>query len=676
MEFRVGGIKFQHRKQFTINIASVDLKNYQLKKTISFLHGMQTDMCDIRFTTLGGFAISYWNESVTNGVSSETWLKIPNISSDGTTKIWMYYGNSSAVSGSSGVDVFDLYHNFENTLDGYDAGTASTTQSFDGSYSLLPSEGSYSSQANFGIARTHIYEYRYYIPSSQSGDLYDASYSPDGVGSIDINYGFPTALKWGYRGDGGWVDSGIAVAYDEWQRFKIVAHSDDTYDLYSNGDTIVLGIGSSTITTVRHFRYSGKTIYIDSEIIRQYTAIEPTWAADGEAMPSPEHTQLIDARLVIQKPTGTKNLYYPAVVSASTVKTFGWTCPQCNIEIVTNTGTGTSGFTSPIRIHDIVRLQVSTRVDESDATIWRDVFEGRVAVQSSEFTTNGNNTIIPCKGHDETYLYRAITADYSASSTRTGAILQALLGLHVSTITDDTPSQIDTTASSVLSEYNIKEDTKYMADIVKDLQKLEGWGYILKAVTEYDSDNKLSAVYASWQPINPVASTKVQAIEGTRGFIESSGFDVSSQKLVNDVTQYGASGAPQKVGTASDATSQTAYDTRHHVGVDTTLATDALCGDFATIVKDKFKDPIIRGSVTIQGTPNVNEGDLIYTKIPSLELDGASIDGNFRVLRVSHRIDAGGWDTTLDLGDPINSPVDLQSAFHIANRLTSANFIG
>ena len=385
---------------------------------------------------------------------------------------------------------------------------------------------------------------------------------------------------------------------------------------------------------------------------------------------------IVDLRLVIQKSTGTKNIYYPAVVSASTVKTFGWSCPQANIEIVTNTGTGTSGFTSPIRIHDIVRLQASTRVNSSSKKVWRDIFEGRVSKQSSEFTTNGNNTVIPCKGHDETYLYRAIAADYSASSTRTGAILQSLLGSYVDTIIDDTPSQIDTTASSVLTSYNIKQDSKYMADIVKDLQKLEGWGYILKAVTEYDSDNKLSAVYASWQPINPVVSTKVQAIEGTRGFIESSGFDVSAQKLVNDITQYGASGAPQKVGTASDATSQTAYDKRHHIGVDTTLATDALCGDFATIVKDRFKDPLVKGSVTLQGTPNVNEGDLIYTKIPSLELDGASIDENLRVLRVSQRFDAGGWDTTLDLGDPITSPVDLQSAFHTANRLTAANFIG
>ncbi|MCK5433036.1 MAG: hypothetical protein KAJ03_09840, partial [Gammaproteobacteria bacterium] len=122
----------------------------------------------------------------------------------------------------------------------------------------------------------------YYIPSSQSGDIYDASYSPDGVVSIDINYGFPTALKWGYRGDAGWVDSGIAVPYDKWQRFKIVAHSDDTYDLYSNGDTIVEGVGSFSITTVRHLRYSGKTIYIDSERVRKYTSAEPTYVIGSE----------------------------------------------------------------------------------------------------------------------------------------------------------------------------------------------------------------------------------------------------------------------------------------------------------------------------------------------------------------------------------------------------------
>ena len=106
MAYRVDGIKFQYRKQFTINVAATDLKKYQIKKTIQFLPGMQNDMCDRRFTTLGGFSISYWDESVIDCVSSETWLKIPNISSSGQTKIWMYYGNAGAVSGSSGTDTF------------------------------------------------------------------------------------------------------------------------------------------------------------------------------------------------------------------------------------------------------------------------------------------------------------------------------------------------------------------------------------------------------------------------------------------------------------------------------------------------------------------------------------------------------------------------------------------
>lgn len=218
-----------------------------------------------------GVVLSHWNESV----DFDTWVKM-DIGSSGKRGL-LIHGNAGLINESDGVGVFNLlYHNFENTLDGYSAGTPTMAQSFDGDYSYLPPVGSYGIHSNYGISLPYIYEYNYFIPNGQTGDVYDGSYSTDGSNSIDLNYGYPTALTWGYRGDAGWVDSGVSISLGSWHAMKIICYADNTYDLYTDNTPLVTGIGSYVITTVRHLIYSGKLFYLDSQRIRKYTATEPT----------------------------------------------------------------------------------------------------------------------------------------------------------------------------------------------------------------------------------------------------------------------------------------------------------------------------------------------------------------------------------------------------------------
>lgn len=377
--------------------------------------------------------------------------------------------------------------------------------------------------------------------------------------------------------------------------------------------------------------------------------------------------RLLDLRCIIQNKDGTDK-YYPKVLSVKTTETIPWSTPIASITINTNLVSGTSGYMSPIRNDDIVRMQVNTRLSDDEKSVWQNIFEGRIMKVIGTWGRDNISTII-CRGHGEELIYKSVSADYNPAAIRTGAILVALLGLYNTRLTDD--GLIDTASSTSIPDFNIQGDTKFMSDIVRELESLEAYGYVLKIINTYDSNDDLDASVVSWQPV-PSLSKTVQIIEGTPR-LQTAEFEKSIENVVESVKIYGASGTPQKVGTSVDGTPS--YGTRHHVGVDTSVATDQLCEDLAIATRSRFGEGITSGNVRILGGPNISVGDLIYIKIPSLILDGASIDGNYRVKRLSHTINTSGWFTNLDVGELIMTPSDILAGQHTKNRLTAANFI-
>ena len=377
--------------------------------------------------------------------------------------------------------------------------------------------------------------------------------------------------------------------------------------------------------------------------------------------------RLIKTRCIVQNKDGSDK-YYPKVLRVNTTESFPWSAPVASIEINTHWIGGTAGYMSPIQNDDIVRLQVDIRSTDSEKSVWQDVFEGRVMEIESSFSLSNTTTLI-CRGHGEEVLYRAVTADYSTSAARTGTMLASLVSSYLSRLTDD--GLIDTTASTVIPNFNIQQDTKFMSDIIREFESLEAYGYIFKVVTNYTTDGDLDTNIVSWQAV-PSLSTTVQIIQGTPRLIGAR-FSKTIENVVEDVKIYGASGTPQKVGVSVDGAPS--YGTRHHRGVDISIATAQLCQDLSVATRSRFGAGITRGSVTILGDPNISVGDLIYVKIPSLVVDGSSIDGTYRVKRMSHTIDPRGWITYLELGDLIESPADILAGVHTKNRLTAANFI-
>ncbi len=99
------------------------LFDYQTLINVSYKNGMKSDFSDIRFTWLNTSSnievpISYFIENYTTNLFADIWIKISEINANGYEKVYMYYGNPSAISESNSNSTFELYDNFNDmTLD-------------------------------------------------------------------------------------------------------------------------------------------------------------------------------------------------------------------------------------------------------------------------------------------------------------------------------------------------------------------------------------------------------------------------------------------------------------------------------------------------------------------------------------------------------------------------------
>jgi len=117
---------FTYMREITITERSgQNLTDYQIMIILNdtnfdFTHA-QTNGADIRFTDTNGNLLDYWIEEWdTVNESAKVWVKVPTIPANGTTKIWMYYGNSKAPSKSNGFNTFELFENFDTAPVWYD----------------------------------------------------------------------------------------------------------------------------------------------------------------------------------------------------------------------------------------------------------------------------------------------------------------------------------------------------------------------------------------------------------------------------------------------------------------------------------------------------------------------------------------------------------------------------
>ena len=141
------GTSFTYRQLFTVTKSpdyvpdAPESVGYAINITVPYNANMQADFDDLFFTLDDGVTpTAFWIENYTDSTSADIWLKLYSGSVSGS--YYMYYGNSTVTSASSGTDTFLFFDDFENNNLNrwYDAGAYWSTVSdrvLSGSYSAF-----------------------------------------------------------------------------------------------------------------------------------------------------------------------------------------------------------------------------------------------------------------------------------------------------------------------------------------------------------------------------------------------------------------------------------------------------------------------------------------------------------------------------------------------------------
>ncbi len=107
---------WKYRKPITVTNNGDQLKDFQIPVLLNASNfnysRADPEGDDIRFLDENGTELAYWIEHWNGGGNSKIWVNVPSISNS-TSYIWIHYGNPNALSRSSGVDVFELFDDFE-----------------------------------------------------------------------------------------------------------------------------------------------------------------------------------------------------------------------------------------------------------------------------------------------------------------------------------------------------------------------------------------------------------------------------------------------------------------------------------------------------------------------------------------------------------------------------------
>jgi len=380
-------------------------------------------------------------------------------------------------------------------------------------------------------------------------------------------------------------------------------------------------------------------------------------------------SQLIGFRLIIQRNDAQKNKYYVGIIGGSITHTYPFSVATASLIIQSTAGGNTQEYLAPISIDDIVRVQVNVKRRASEPDVWQDMFEGRIRNVENSFSAAGNVMKIGCTGHGNPLTYTYFNSDQTFTNQTTGYIVNSMLSL-LPRFTDASPSLIDQTGSTILTEYTVAADGKTLSEIIKELEEteLDGYAFRLKAV--YDSDGNLYEVQPVWEAIGELNESSA-VVENGRNLTNSS-FKVED-RMINKVVVYGG-GDPQVSAIAQDTALQATYDVRQQTFVDTSITTATSAQELADAILSRWKNPVITGTVTITGNPNVRPGDKVHCEILSISLQGENIDDDFIVRKVVHNI-GDKFTTTLTLGELDIDPSELLSMLLIRNKRNNLNGI-
>ncbi len=234
-----------------------------VKVTITYDSDMQSDFDDLRFTAADGTTLlSHWVERATASVSAVVWVRVPSVVPD-TTTVFMYYGNTTASTTSSGTSTLSAIDDFEdNNLTEYSGDTSlfqtDSSPVYGGSYALEPSntlgrtiaDGIY--RTDLSVSQGQAVRWMQYVNVSAPEDDACTFFGVQSPGSNNQNYAVclqrfgPDRLILAKNvtdnDSSGTVLSTTSVTYATgWYEVEVDWQTDDSMDvaLYTESGTLV-----------------------------------------------------------------------------------------------------------------------------------------------------------------------------------------------------------------------------------------------------------------------------------------------------------------------------------------------------------------------------------------------------------------------------------------------------
>jgi hypothetical protein len=304
-----------------INSSSNNLTDYQVKIKVGYNStssvnvdcggNCQTDFDDIRFVSSDEKSVlNYWRENYSTSGIAVFWVKIPSLSANSTTTIYMYYGNSDAEYEGSGDKTFIFFDDFSGDLSTKwtslsNATTISTTSAHYGG-KVLSVGGSGSTNGSAFVrssyfygrdvaARILVYDLGNGVSGSEDADLgflaryVDANNYLFGEHDTDIGFhmnqvvsGNQTQLA---------VNSGDYIQFNQWEWQEWIFwgtsatdHKAKHWD-YATSEPSTYSLTASTVSyfssgVIGLRTFDGQAL-IDVIFLRKYNSIEPTIGTPG-----------------------------------------------------------------------------------------------------------------------------------------------------------------------------------------------------------------------------------------------------------------------------------------------------------------------------------------------------------------------------------------------------------
>ena len=288
---------WQYRVPITVNNSnSTALTDFQVKITVDTASliaagKMNADCSDMRFADSSDNPLPYWIESGCNTASTVVWVKVPSIPANGSTTIYMYYGNPAAASESNGFAVFDFFDDFDkDTTSQYTCYGTCTWNS--AGYVTVQATYEYSAGAYWGIMKRDIGRNAdivlrasvrpHGLSTVQNSDVLVLIRESDSSGSAP-QYGHGAALRNGYAGEVWLVDQWVA-----WVESAQYQWSDNAWavlEVRGGATTKAQACGGDSCTSVH--TVSQRTCNDIAVTIRgQNTAVDVDWIAVRKYAPS------------------------------------------------------------------------------------------------------------------------------------------------------------------------------------------------------------------------------------------------------------------------------------------------------------------------------------------------------------------------------------------------------